>query len=103
MCKYIHFLLLINGNKILGKINRQRTIAQGALNISYPLSDMLVQQFYRRKLHCFTIYHKMINTRTPSYLHNKIKFRSDIHKVNIKKKHDKFPTNRTTFRKTLKH
>lgn len=40
----------------------------------------------RRLLHSAIFYHKIITTETPSYLYNKIRFRTDVHNVNIRRK-----------------
>lgn len=38
----------------------------------------------RRILHCLVLYHKVILNRTPSYLHEKIMLRQEVHNVNIR-------------------
>jgi len=38
----------------------------------------------RRFLHAACLFHKIINTAAPPYLYNKIKFRTDIHNINIR-------------------
>ena len=40
----------------------------------------------RRKLHANILYHKILTSHTPAYLHNKIKYRTDIHNINIRRK-----------------
>lgn len=41
----------------------------------------------RRYLHCACLYYKIINYKSPIYLFNKIKFRSDVHVANTRGKH----------------
>ena len=38
----------------------------------------------RRKLHSATIFFNIIKTQQPSYLHCKIRFRTDVHNLNIR-------------------
>lgn len=38
----------------------------------------------RRILHSACLFHKIITTKAPGYLHRKIKFRSDVHNINVR-------------------
>lgn len=38
----------------------------------------------RRKLHCASIFHNIITNKSPPYLYNKIKYRSDVHTLNLR-------------------
>lgn len=38
----------------------------------------------RRLLHSIALFMKIINTKTPPYLYNKITYRSDVHNLNIR-------------------
>lgn len=40
----------------------------------------------RRFLHSSVFFHRLIKMKTPPYLYNKIKFRTDIHNINIRRK-----------------
>jgi len=40
----------------------------------------------RRGLHSLSFYHKIILLRTPPYLYNRIRFRTDVHNINIRRK-----------------
>jgi len=40
----------------------------------------------RRSFHALCFYHKILTTRTPPYLYNRIRFRTDVHNINIRKK-----------------
>lgn len=40
----------------------------------------------RRYLHSACLFHKIIKLKSPPYLYNKIKFRTDIHNINIRRK-----------------
>lgn len=56
-------------------------------HISYKLKEIKwLNMANRRKLHSACLYHKIIVGRTPLYLFKKIKFRSDLHSVNIRNK-----------------
>lgn len=41
----------------------------------------------RRTLHCLCLYHKIILHKRPPYLYNKIKFRTDVHHINVRHRH----------------
>jgi len=41
----------------------------------------------RRLLHSAVFYHRIITKKTPPYLYNKIRFRTDIHNINIRHRH----------------
>lgn len=41
----------------------------------------------RRTLHMYCFYHRVIKSKTPQYLYQKIKFRTDIHHINLRHKH----------------
>lgn len=41
----------------------------------------------RRLLHSLVLFNKIINYSSPPYLYNKIKFRTDVHNINIRSKH----------------
>lgn len=48
------------------------------------------------KLYTLCCYHQILCKRTPIYLYNKIKFRTDVHNINIRNKHFiTIPTHRT--------
>lgn len=40
----------------------------------------------RRALHASVLYHKIVTTHVPPYLYNKIRFRTDVHNINIRRK-----------------
>jgi len=40
----------------------------------------------RRSLHAACAYHTIIRNETPPYLYNKIKFRTDVHNINVRRK-----------------
>lgn len=40
----------------------------------------------RRYLHSAVLFHRIISTHTPSYLHNKINYRTDVHNLNLRNK-----------------
>lgn len=50
----------------------------------------------RRVLHCGKFYHKIITTKTPQYLLNKLRFRTDIHNINIRFKNILTPPQHST-------
>lgn len=41
----------------------------------------------RQILHLCTLYHRLLNCRRPAYLYNKIKFRTDVHNLNVRFKY----------------
>lgn len=56
-------------------------------HISHKLKDLKWMNMNNRlKLQTLCLYHQIILTKTPSYLYNKISFRSDIHNINIRNK-----------------
>lgn len=53
---------------------------------------------YRRQLHLVCFVHKLLRTRCPSYLFNKLKFRSSYHNINVRSQNLlNIPRHRTTF------
>lgn len=50
----------------------------------------------RRILHCCSFYHKIITTKKPQYLLNKLRFRTDIHNINIRFKNTLTPPQHKT-------
>lgn len=53
--------------------------------ISHKLKDIgWLNMKNRRILHCNCLYHKIIITKTPPYLYNKIRFRTDVHNLNLR-------------------
>lgn len=65
--------------------------------ISYTLStSRWLNMENRRKLHANVLYYKILINKTPSYLYNKVKYRTDIHNINIRRKnHLTIPKHRT--------
>ena len=54
-------------------------------HVSHKLGELeWLNMSNRRKLHAACLYHKVITTKTPPYLYNKISFRTDIHNINIR-------------------
>jgi len=41
----------------------------------------------RRELHVASFYHKILLEKSPPYLYNKIRFRTDVHNINIRHRH----------------
>ena len=53
--------------------------------ISHKLLDLKwLNMANRRKLHAACLFHKIISNKSPSYLYNKISFRTDVHNVNVR-------------------
>lgn len=51
-------------------------------HISFKLVETgWLDMWCRRELRCLRLYHKVLNTKTPPYLYNKIRFRSDVHSI----------------------
>lgn len=64
---------------IFGIRSRQR--------ISHKLNDAKWLNMYnRRKLHMTLFFYKIIKYKSPSYLHDKISYRTDVHNVNVRRK-----------------
>lgn len=59
---------------------------QGVSAKRFELSWLSVQE--ARFLHTCCLYRKIVNLKTPPYLYNKIRFRSDVHNINIRRKDD---------------
>lgn len=56
--------------------------------ISHKLKETnWINMKQRRYLHSVTLFHKVIQNRTPPYLYDKITFRTDVHHINIRRKH----------------
>lgn len=56
-------------------------------HVSHKLSELLwLNMKDRRNFYSTCIYHKIITTKAPSYLYNKITFRSDVHNLNVRSK-----------------
>lgn len=55
----------------------------------------------RRALHSAASYHKIIKLKSPPYLYNKIKFRTDVHNINIRQKNLTIAKHTTEFKKIL--
>lgn len=55
--------------------------------ITHKLKDIgWLNMYDRRKLHMSCFFYKILKQKQPTYLYNKIKFRTDIHNRNIRKK-----------------
>lgn len=55
--------------------------------ISHKLRDAKWLNMYnRRKLHMTYFFYKIVKYKSPSYLHDKISYRTDIHNINIRRK-----------------
>lgn len=55
--------------------------------ISYKLLELgWLNMIKRRKLHFLCFVYKIVNNNVPPYLTNKIRFRTDVHNVNIRRK-----------------
>ena len=53
--------------------------------VSYKLKEIgWLSMVNRRRLQCAIFYHKIVVTRKPPYLYNKITFRSDVHNLNTR-------------------
>lgn len=53
--------------------------------ISHKLKDVgWLNMTNRRILHSNCLYHKILITKTPPYLYNKIRFRTDVHNLNLR-------------------
>lgn len=51
-------------------------------HISHKLSDTKwLNMHYRRELQTLTLYHRILLNKCPPYLHNKIRFRTDVHNL----------------------
>lgn len=68
-------------------------------HVSYKLPELRwLNMQDRRNFYSTCIFHKIISTKTPSYLYNKITFRSDVHNLNVRSKGLLSPPrHRTTF------
>lgn len=56
-------------------------------HVSHKLIELRwLNMAQRRKLYSLCLFHKIIKTKTPPYLYNKITFRSDVHNINIRSK-----------------
>lgn len=56
-------------------------------HISYKLQEVKwLNMQNRRILHAAVLFHKLVITKKPPYLYNKIRFRSDVHNINIRRK-----------------
>lgn len=54
-------------------------------HVSYRLQELRwLNMAGRRKLYALCLYHKIVLSRTPPYLHNKLAYRSDVHNLNIR-------------------
>ena len=76
-------------------VRRVQRVQNACLRLVYGLnrrdhvSSVLVRagwlnMYNRRKLHLLTFFHKLMLTGAPPYLYNKIKFRTDVHNVNVR-------------------
>nr|CAH7741509.1 unnamed protein product [Callosobruchus chinensis] len=67
--------------------------------VSYKLKELdWLNMAGRRKALSLCLYHKLIYTKKPTYLYNKIRFRTDVHNVNVRSKGlISAPHHRTTF------
>lgn len=55
--------------------------------VSYKLRELgWLNMFNRRALHSICLYYKIIKFKVPPYLYNKLKFRTDVHNLNIRRK-----------------
>ena len=53
--------------------------------VSHKLKDVgWLNMYNRRLLHAANLYHKIITLKSPPYLYEKIKFRTDVHTLNIR-------------------
>lgn len=53
--------------------------------VSYKLIEAKwLSMSLRRKLHSISLYHSILIHKSPQYLHNKIKYRSDVHNLNLR-------------------
>jgi len=53
--------------------------------VSHKLSDVnWLKMKERRRLHCATLYHKILITKTPLYLYKRLNFRTDVHNLNLR-------------------
>lgn len=53
--------------------------------ISHKLKDVgWLNMYNRRLLHAANLYHKIVTFKSPPYLYKKIKFRTDVHTLNIR-------------------
>lgn len=60
---------------------------RGREHVSHKLKEIhWLNMANRRLLHASVFYHKVVITQTPPYLYNKIRFRTDVHNVNIRRK-----------------
>lgn len=56
-------------------------------HISHKLKELnWLNMQSRRTLHQRCFFYKIINNRTPPYLHRKLSFRTDVHNVNVRRK-----------------
>lgn len=56
-------------------------------HVSFKLKELnWLNMEQRRTLYMLSLFHKIITTKTPQYLYNKIRYRSDVHNVNIRYK-----------------
>lgn len=55
--------------------------------ISHKLKDSSWLNMYnRRRLHMACLFFKIIKSNAPSYLHNKLTYRTDVHNINVRRK-----------------
>ena len=56
-------------------------------HVSHKLKELhLLNMQNRFKLHSACLYHKIVRTKHPSYLYNKLVFRTDVHNINTRNK-----------------
>lgn len=53
--------------------------------ISHKLKEIgWLSMYNRRKLHSYCLFYKILKTKNPPYLYNKIKFRTNVHNLNLR-------------------
>lgn len=56
-------------------------------HVTYKLKELKwITMENKRKYHALCFFHKLIKLKSPQYLYNKIRFRTDVHNINIRKK-----------------
>ena len=66
--------------------------------ISHKLKDCKwLNMVNRRNLHSACIYYKILKHKCPKYLYNKISFRTDVHHLNLRRKHVTIPKHNHEF------
>lgn len=56
-------------------------------HVTHKLKDLnWLSMVNRRRYHSICFFHKLITLKTPAYLYNRIRFRTDVHNINIRKK-----------------